>query len=623
MKICICTTPIRPVPTTFPPLGSLAVIQSLRRAGHIVEFYNIDYFRYPPDQVRAYFAQHQFDLVGISAVVSTAYAYTKFLSQLIREVSPKTVIVVGGNLAASSAILLRQCAVDYCVIGDGEIIIRNLVQVVENTPRDYARLKATAGIAFLDENQRFVFTGFGARPNAEDIESPDYSILEADGSLPYFITEKIDNRFQGQHRLPAPGERAATVVMTKGCVARCTFCHRWEKGFRARPVDQIMEHIKYLRDKYNVRFIDVGDENFGSDREQAVELARHLGELGMIWRVAGVRARTVTPETLKHWRANGCISVIYGIEAGSQKMLDIMEKNVTVEKNIEAVRLAYENNLFTVIQLVIAMPGETDNTLRETTAFMQTITPYLFLEGKLPSELMSVNYAQALPGTPLYEWAREHGFIGRTVEEEEKYLLHISDTDAYKADHFVNYTGLPMLKVMMWRSQMLAEVDAYYLQNIGRGNLSLFTILGYGVGLFGQFIERRAPLVAKVGVFLQRSFSRRASLDKMWHSPQADYYADSGYFNIRRGAKFTPLLLNPLTRRFFYPLLAVGVAIGQSNSLGQMVGWLFEYLRWELQGKSQAEADLPDKSLRKLVTIEPASKVAGEDDLMIPLRLGR
>src|SRR5438552_3529058 len=114
MRTCICTTPIRPVPTLYPPFGSLAIIQSLRSIGEEVDFYNIDYFRYSHEEIKAYFAAQQFDIVGISAVVSTAYAYAKYLADLIKTVSPQTVVIVGGNLAASAEILLRKCRVDFC-----------------------------------------------------------------------------------------------------------------------------------------------------------------------------------------------------------------------------------------------------------------------------------------------------------------------------------------------------------------------------------------------------------------------------------------------------------------------------------------------------------------------------
>src|SRR5260370_15571808 len=116
MKIVICTTPIRPVPTNYPPLGSLAIIQALRGAGHDRIFCDIDGLRPTFDEVIQRCRDEAPDVIGISAVVSTAYAYTKRLCTALRAVLPRVRIVVGGNLAASAELLHRFCAVDACVI---------------------------------------------------------------------------------------------------------------------------------------------------------------------------------------------------------------------------------------------------------------------------------------------------------------------------------------------------------------------------------------------------------------------------------------------------------------------------------------------------------------------------
>ena len=130
MKICICTTPAGPYPTDYPPVGPMAIIQALRKIGEEASFRHIDYHRYSDNQNSEYFAKHQFDMVGISAIVSTAYLYTKNLTKIIKKVSPKTIVFVGGSLVASSKILHSKANVDYCVIGDGEIIVQNLVKAV-------------------------------------------------------------------------------------------------------------------------------------------------------------------------------------------------------------------------------------------------------------------------------------------------------------------------------------------------------------------------------------------------------------------------------------------------------------------------------------------------------------
>lgn len=604
----------------------MAIIQSLRKIGENVSFFNIDYFRYSHDQVRKYFQDNQFDVVGISAVVSTAYAYTKYLAGLIRSVSPRTIIVVGGNLAASAEILLRKTEVDFCVVGDGEIIAQNLVRALHEKPMNHDRLRMTKGICFIDGNGQFEFTGFGSKPAADEVEWPDYGILEADGSLPYFISDQIDDRFEGRDSVIKPGDKLATVVMTKGCVARCTFCHRWEKGFRARPVDQVVEHIQLLKERYQVRFVDVADENFGSDREIAAELARRLKGLGIVWRCAGVRTRTVTKESLQHWKENGCISVVYGIESGSPTMLAIMEKNATLEENINALKWTYETGLGTVIQLVLGMPGETDKTIYETINFLKTVSTYQRFWGEhAPSEMISINYAQSLPGTPLYEWAREHGYIGKTVDDEERYLIRISDIDAYKEDHFINYTGLPMLKVLIWRPLILAELDAHYLRQKGLPDMSLWQVFKYYLGLVADRLGRRMGFKRPGAANLTQAplpESDPASAIDESAVKTYNYVADSGFFNIHANLKFAPLLLNPLTRWIFYPLLAGAIAFWRGGSPFHALWLIGEHLYWSLAKPFRPAPKLPDRSLRKIVAISEL-KHKPVQDKMIPLRLGR
>ena len=93
------------------------------------------------------------------------------------------------------------------------------------------------------------------------------------------------------------------------------------------------------------------------------------------------------------------------------------------------------------MQFVIGMPGETDKTIDETIDFIKKTMKYYPdpFRNKLNYQ-MSVNYAQSLPGTPLYEYARENGYVSKTIDGEEKYLIDISDKDAYDNDHFINFT---------------------------------------------------------------------------------------------------------------------------------------------------------------------------------------
>ena len=449
MKICIATTPIRPNPTTFPPLGSMAIIQSLKKSNHELKFLHIDYHRYQEEYLVNYFKQNNFDVVGISAVVSTAYAYTKYLSNLIKSVNKNTKIFVGGNLAASAEILHRKAGVDYCIVGDGELISRKLVDLIQKKNFLKSDLREIKGITFL-ENDKFIFTGYASAIPPDELESPDWSILENENCLDHYMPNNANSFLLFYPNYKSEG-RTATIITSKGCVARCTFCHRFEKGYRVKPNEKIIEHIKFLK-KYNVRQLDIGDENFGSYKEQSRKLVEEINKLGIKWKAAGVRAHTVSLELLKFYKQNGCEVIIYGIESGSKKMLEVMEKKVKLEQNINALKWTYEAGLPTIVQLILAMPGEDDKTIEETIQFLkETLDFYPENFRRLLSYKISINYAQALPGTPLYEHAREKGFIPTDIDGEEKYLDFISDKDAYSNEHFINYTQQPLLKVLSWR----------------------------------------------------------------------------------------------------------------------------------------------------------------------------
>ena len=135
------------------------------------------------------------------------------------------------------------------------------------------------------------------------------------------------------------------------------------------------------------------------------------------------------------------------METGSEKMLKVMDKVTTVEQNKNTVKWMSETGLYTIIQLVIGMPGETPETIRETIDF----TSYFAEQNPdINPNAVSLNFAQALPGTPLYESARRTGKIGQSLDEEEEYLLKISDRDARDGETYVNLTDFPKLELERW-----------------------------------------------------------------------------------------------------------------------------------------------------------------------------
>jgi hypothetical protein len=119
------------------------------------------------------------------------------------------------------------------------------------------------------------------------------------------------------------------------------------------------------------------------------------------------------------------------------------------------------------------------------------------------------------------------------MESEEQYLIRISNLDAYSSDHFINYTGFPLLKVLMWRYRIIGNVDAYYIQNDLGISLSRLEIVR---SLWAAFISAvlfksgklkktvKSPLMNKISFYLEDTLEE-----------------STGYFNISKGAQFSLL----------------------------------------------------------------------------------
>lgn len=609
MKIVICTTPIRPVPTSYPPFGSMAVINSLRKAGFDPYFYDIDGLRPSFEDVEAFFQNRQPDVLGISAVVSTAYAYTKKLVRMIKKVSPNTRIVLGGNLAASAEILHRLVGVDFCVIGEGEVIAANLFRALDGMtghPLYYAALEQVPGITFLRPDGVMAFTGYEIRIPPEEVFRPDYELLEKYSRIENFITGPLTRvEFTMDPRFPQPhrkGKRVATVLSEKGCVARCTFCHRWDKGYRAIPVDQIIAHVKYMMDRYNVGFVSFGDENFGSDRRHVNELLEKLKPLDILWAVAGVRVRSVNLDLLKRMKEAGCVSVFYGMETGSPKILEVMEKKASRQDNLNAAKWTQEAGLFTIYQMILGMPGEDENTIRETIDFLKTVTQD---QHQSPRALMSLNYIQALPGTPVYEYARHKGLIGRSLQEEEEYLLKISDINADDDTKMPNYTDYDNLTLRSWRRRIVMEVLKHYHEHNNTP-----------IPSFPAFLKR----LATNGIMKTAAHGSTTDEEEVRKS-LAEEYNKGGYFNLQRDLSYDVIVA------YFYPFRNFVLAAWllqnefQKTSLSVFVRHLLDWIRCRLSPPKMERSEA--ESLRQLMASLAPPTMTPTERSMQSLREGR
>ncbi len=619
MKVLIVTTPIRPQPSNYPPFGSLALIKALRDKGlEEVEFFHIDANRPAYGDALAHIVAARPDVLGISAVVSTAYAYTKRLSQDVKAALPETLVVVGGNMAASAEILLRHTGTDLCVLGEGEVVFHNIVERARTTrkAREYLDIPGLIG---LDGDRRLVNTGYEAALPGSRIFAHDWSDLEAACEIGLYFPHAFDQAsgelrdihfnhpkaFEPQRRT----KRVATLPAAKGCVARCTFCHRWDKGIRHVPVEAFMANLERVIDRYDVGFVSIAAETFGADKRWLAEFCDRIKGYDVLWRAGGVRANSLDPQWIERLKECGCTGLIYGNETGSERILEIMEKKVDLADNYNAVRWTLEAGLRTVTQFVIGMPGETTSTVQETIEFCK-FTNTLQRE-QAPFEV-SINYAQALPGTPLYEFGRQNGMIGRSLEEEEAYLLRISDRDAHDENNTINFTDASRLEWLTWRPLINIEVNYEYVRKYGLDE--------YHRRIGEAFAEFRSEQ-AETGYF--------ANPKRLVEQGYAAGATGSG------GAVRLPTLLSLLRRGRFgmaqlcYPVvfyrlrallpLMVLIKLVRECGAGAGLSALGEYLRAKITRRPARIVDY--KSLRRIV--DDMGPLPEDAAAMLPLRKGR
>jgi anaerobic magnesium-protoporphyrin IX monomethyl ester cyclase len=421
------------------------------------DFYDVDMLLPGDNELYDYFAKTKPDLVGLSAVTSCAYSQTKRIAKIIRRASPDSWIVLGGNLAASANVLLRKTEIDLCVVGDGEIAWSALIQHYRqygNTFND--NLNKIAGISYLDESGNLLFSSFGEKlPLSEQEYIPDYDILKkglqgrSELLSNYFRPATGSSWFNHDARVFDPGRKpnVAFIWSSKGCIVRCTFCQRPTKGYRAPEVEPFEASLRQLIEEYDVGYIMVADESFGQDRKQAYEFAALMKKLDLLWGAGGVRCDSVTRDVIKFYADNNCVGLKFGVESGSQKILDVMEKRFKVSDVQQAIKWCAEFKIFSPLAIMLGMPGETDETVRETAKYIAKLAYDI---DKDPFAIFGGDpfYAIPFPGTPLYEYGQQLGIIGSSVDDEEAYLEWVF-TAGYKMS-YVNLNGAEVKDVLVW-----------------------------------------------------------------------------------------------------------------------------------------------------------------------------
>jgi radical SAM superfamily enzyme YgiQ (UPF0313 family) len=325
--------------------------------------------------------------VGITAVTISIYNASKLIKALKAKNKDITVIIGGPHISAVPADTLKRFPeFDMGVIGEGEATIVELLKALKKK-KDISKID---GLVFR-KGKKILLTK--TRRYVEDMDKFPFPAWDLLPDIAKYYRPPLFSF----SRLPS-----SSIVTSRGCPGQCTFCDRTVfgnciRGYSARYVFRMM---KYLHEEYGIRDILIDDDTFVVLRNRTKELCNMLAEakMDLTWS-CNARVNHVTPDLLKLMKKAGCWQIAYGIESGSQEILDKLKKGIKLETIRQALRWTKEAGIKTKGFFMIGNPTETVETIKKTIDFALDIDLDDF----------QISIFTPIPGSEIYANARKYG----------------------------------------------------------------------------------------------------------------------------------------------------------------------------------------------------------------------
>lgn len=379
----------RPI-TLLPPLGILYIAATLEREGHQVVFLDADIDNVSTQGLVDLLQRSEPDIVGITCT-TFQYPAVGETVKTVKELLPRSTVIVGGaHPTALPRETLSDCKdIDIVVRGEGEDLMVQLSEALESC----MPLKSVAGITYRCDDG-----GITHNPDRARLTNPD--------SLPFpahHLNQPIARYSEHYRSMLYPG---ASVVTSRGCPFRCIFCANKSRRVRMRSPESVVEEVEMLVQRYGIREVDFHDDTFNLQPRRVMRICELLIERDLprrlAWRAECRANQNLVPDELFHaMKEAGCHLVSFGVESGSQRVLDIMQKDVTLEEVQAAFRAARGAGLRTRAFFMIGNLGECKSDVRKTIGFAK----------QLAADAYQFTIVTPYPGSELYEIAKDRGWI--------------------------------------------------------------------------------------------------------------------------------------------------------------------------------------------------------------------
>lgn len=348
-------------------------------------------------------------ILGLSVMTGTPIRNALEISRWVKAEYPNIKIVWGGPHATfNGPEILTEPNVDYVIAGYGSKPLSQLAIYLRGDT-DAPELSSIAGLLYRDN---------GSIINVK--QDSQFEIVDY-RDIPYHLIASFVDRY-GQLD---SGERIFSMYSVMGCPYKCSFCSspaqykEIKKKYEHLSPHEVADHIEYVQKKYGATYIYFIDDDSFVKLSHVSDIIDEINQRGIRVRLGfrGARINEIKKMSDDYLTklANAGTNIMHiGAESGSQRMLDLINKNCTVEDIVEVNRkMARHPEIKTAYNWIVGLPGETLIDLRETRELIMRI-----VKDNPSAVIFMPNKYRPLPGTVLYELALEHGYRKPTQLED-------------------------------------------------------------------------------------------------------------------------------------------------------------------------------------------------------------
>lgn len=412
----------------FPPLGIQTLAPAIRQHGHTVRLFDMCHPAMKAEHIAAAMREDPPDVVGLSFLSTTTYPATKELAAQLKKISPSTPIIVGGPFATINArqIVRDAPAIDAVGVGEGEELLPDYLAHLDDPG-------AVAGLVW--------------RRGKEVVSNPPRPLLKDLDRFPYPDRTSLPVDYIESLPLDVPAvlslDKFCTMQTSRGCPYTCVYCDipsLSEGKWRSRSPEHVLGELQQLNDQ-GYRSIYFTDDHFLVRRSRIEAICNGYLErsLELKWGCEG-RVDSAAVDQFPLMSKANCSFLAYGIEAGTQKILDRLDKRQTLAQIEHAVNEAKRYGIDRVHGFfLVGSPGETKADIQASFRFA----------ARLKLDTFGFNRLCVYRGTPLW-----HEYVQRKIIDD------VQDWDKWFKCSDIDPTVLPGEVINTCRMKGYAELFA-------------------------------------------------------------------------------------------------------------------------------------------------------------------